>query len=386
MPPSVSEADDIWEEWDGTDHLGREINAIGRDEDRPPSEPEEWDVAASAEETEAANEAEDTQLLVVQGEGGQVVTTVGDVVGQLQGMRISVGDAGALDLSGHLSLDHQVVGPGSEDDMDFDSDIPQLPHGSEDDMDFDSDIPTAGETSDGEGAGQAPDIVPDVSGHPTLVPYTAEVPCFPTLQAHQFSRVPLQNPPKDLGFDLKDYEPVKILISCDFCTTALCAVCSGGSEEWKTNWEYVRCGGCGGMMCPECCHQSCSVCQRGLCQKCDERERIQLSPKALETLFPYVPNLYETVDGGTEIYSCLRCLLRRGVGLTKAAAKAANPNGPPVDGYGREVDTNGLVDPRPGLQIVREQLRREFDPSNRGTLVGVMEGMPHAVHDLLERP
>lgn len=139
-------------------------------------------------------------------------------------------------------------------------------------------------------------------------------------------------------------------------------------------------------MCAECCHKECSVCQRGLCQKCDARERKQLSPGAVASLFPYVSNLYETEDDGTGIYSCLRCILRRGIGFTKATAKAANPDGPPVDGYGREVDTRGLVDPRPGLQVVREQLRREFDPGNRGALIGVMEGIQGSLNDFLGGP
>ncbi|RPB24666.1 hypothetical protein L211DRAFT_867586 [Terfezia boudieri ATCC MYA-4762] len=367
-------ADDIWEEWDGTDQYGREINAIGRDEDRPPSEPEEWDVGASTQEIEAANESENAQLLVVQGEAGQVVTTVGDVVSQLQEMRVRIGDGRALDLSAeYVSLNQHADGHEHDDVMDFDSDTDQS-------------LKEEG-TSDGEVvhemARQAAGLVPDVSGHPTLIPYTAEVPCFPTVQAHELARIPLQNPPKDLDFDLKDHEPVQIFTSCDFCPTAYCAVCTHGKDKLKPRWKYVHCGGCGGIMCPKCCHQECSVCQRSICQKCDKRERNLLSPTALELFFPYVLNLHETKADGKEVYSCLRCLLRKAVGLTKAAVKAANPNGPPVDGYGRVIDTNGLVDPDPGLQMLREQLRREFDPGNTEALVGVMDGMPGSMNELL---
>lgn len=362
-----SGADEIWEEWDDTDHLGREIHAIGRDEDRPPSEPEEWDISAGEQEIVAANEAENSELLVVQGGAEQVVTTVGDVVSQLQEMRVRVGDE-ALDLgTGQLPLDNHADGPGPENegDMASNSHVDQSPEGEE--------------TPDGQGAHeisrQLASLLPDVSGHPTLISYTTEVPAFPSVQAYHIAKIPLQNPPKDLDFDLKNYEPVQIHTTCDFCTMAVCAVCSHGKGKLKNNWEYDRCGGCGGRMCPECCYQACSACQRGLCQQCDQREREQLAPRALALLFPHLPNLYETGDDGTVIYSCLRCMLRRGIGLTKAVAKAINPHGPPVDGYGRQVDTNGLVDPRPGLQIVREQLRREFDPGNREALVGTMEGI-----------
>jgi len=375
-PLSGTEADDIWEEWDGTDHCGRELNAIGRDEDYPPSEPEEWDFAAGAQEIEAANEAENSQLLVLQEEVGQVITTVGHVVSQLQEMRLTLGDAGALGLAAeHLLLDEDANAPDNEDNMHVNSD---------------TDHSVESEGSDGEGVhqmvGQATGFRPANGGHPTLVPYIAAVSPFPTAQNHQFARIPVQNPPKNLDFDLKNYEPVQIVISCDFCTAALCAVCSRGGDRAEPHAEFVRCGGCGGTMCPGCCYQECSICQRGLCQSCNDRERIQLSRTALATIFPCVPNLYETGDDGTHIYCCLRCVLRRGVRLTKAAARAANPDGPPVDGYGREVNTNGLVDPRPGLQMVREQLRREFDPGNRESLIGVMDGMPWVVNDLLGGP
>ena len=75
-------------------------------------------------------------------------------------------------------------------------------------------------------------------------------------------------------------------------------------------------------------------------------------------------------------------MLRKGVSFNKLTAKFANPHIGPMDGYGQEVETNGLVDPKMGLEDVKGELRDEFNVL-RGALVGVFNEARGGVEGLL---
>ncbi|KAF8467840.1 hypothetical protein BDZ91DRAFT_130037 [Kalaharituber pfeilii] len=67
--------------------------------------------------------------------------------------------------------------------------------------------------------------------------------------------------------------PVAIYTTCGFCKKTVCGVCTKGrAHVFSEGWDWDRCGGCGEMMCGECCGNRCTLCRRGLCGECYERE------------------------------------------------------------------------------------------------------------------
>lgn len=119
------------------------------------------------------------------------------------------------------------------------------------------------------------------------------------------------------------------------------------------------------MMCSSCCRSECNACHRRLCENCSVNEQAAFPCETTLAILNLAPGM---IDQRGEI--CLRCMLRKGVGFNKYTAKFANPHIGTVDGYGREVETGGLINLVVGLEEVKEEMREEFNVL-RGALVGV---------------
>lgn len=131
------------------------------------------------------------------------------------------------------------------------------------------------------------------------------------------------------------------------------------------------------MMCNSCRWSECNACHRLLCKSCSINELAVFPRENILAILNLAPGM---IDQRGEI--CLRCMLRKGVSFNKLTAKFANPHIGPMDGYGQEVETNGLVDPKMGLEDVKGELRDEFNVL-RGALVGVFNEARGGVEGLL---
>ena len=376
------ELDDIWQGWDETDEHGNEVNEIGRDEEQPPSDPMIWD-ADSYHTAIAEDESRNAEVIQFGDPGEEMATTVGEVVRQLNETRALLGSEGMEAVLEDISAaelpdgfyDHRM---NADEYENMGSDVDCAP----DDDELGTSIephPSSLGVRGGVEADGIP-IAPDLSGLPTLITYSTNPTNFPSYQAHFVNELPLKNPPKDQEFDLAENRPIQMYTTCNFCHKTICAVCSRGRvNRYQCNWSWGHCGGCGGIMCGSCRRSECNICHRRLCDNCSNNEAVFPRERISEIL-----NLAPGVIGQEEEI-CLRCMLRKGVGFNKFTAKFTDPHIGPMDGYGREVDTNGLIDPRTRLEDLRGKLRDEFNVQ-RGALVGVFNEARGGVEGLLGDP
>lgn len=379
------ELDDVWETWDGLDADGLEMDRIGRDEEEPPSDEEDADDLPTAEEIAAASALRDEEVVTWGGPGEEVAATVGEIVRQLEDVRLKIGNMEIVteDLDpAELPVGHYDDSVGTDDmdsmDMNLDEgDFDQAPPSEASDMDSSSES-SSNDDDDPNAIIRAATAHP---GQPTLGTYAAPPPHYPSYQASLISSLKLTKPPlSDGDFNLTTHTPVQMYTTCTFCTKTLCAVCTKGHvNAFGRHWDWDRCAGCGGVMCPDCCARECNTCQRGLCAGCYAGEVAQL-----DTAPPPPP---AATNPTRQPHTCYRCHLRQTINAAKRHGDAQHPphlRGLPMDGYGNLIPASvSKYDPRPGLEACKAEFRREFDV-RRGALVGVLNANRGGVEELLD--